>query len=56
MKTVIVFFADLKKREMENRHRFGTLPYALYTSQLFAKVKEPTLADSQLCICDELKK
>ena len=39
------FFADLQERKAESRYTFGTLPFARHTSQRFAKVKEPNLAD-----------
>jgi hypothetical protein len=42
------FFADPRKTEKESHHTFGTLPFARHTSQRFAKVKEPNLADPQL--------
>jgi hypothetical protein len=42
------FFADPQERKAESRHTFGTLPFARHTSQRFAKVKEPNLADPQL--------
>jgi len=42
------FFADPQERKAESRHTFGTLPFARQTSQRFAKVKEPNLADPQL--------
>lgn len=38
------FFADPQKRKAESHRTFGTLPFALLTSQRFAKVKEPNLA------------
>ena len=41
------FFADPQERKEESRHTFGTLPFARHTSQRFAKVKEPNLADTQ---------
>jgi hypothetical protein len=41
------FFADPQKRK-ESHRTFGTLPFARHTSQRFAKVKEPNLADPQL--------
>ena len=39
------FFADPRKTEKESHRTFGTLPFARHTSQRFAKVKEPNLAD-----------
>ena len=40
------FFADPQKRKAESRPTFGTLPFAQPTSQRFAKVKEPNLANA----------
>ena len=40
------FFADPQERKAESRPTFGTLPFARHTSQRFAKVKEPNLADT----------
>lgn len=42
------FFADPQERKAESRPTFGTLPFARYTIQRFAKVKEPNLADTQI--------
>ena len=42
------FFADPQERKAESRPTFGTLPFARHTSQRFAKVKEPNLADTQI--------
>ncbi len=42
------FFADPQERNAKSRFTFGTLPFAQNTSQRFAKVKEPNLADTQL--------
>jgi hypothetical protein len=39
------FFADPQERKAESRPTFGTLPFARHTSQPFAKVKEPNLAN-----------
>lgn len=39
------FFADPQERKAESRPSFGTLPFARHTSQRFAKVKEPNLAN-----------
>ena len=44
------FFADLQKKEKESHHTFGTLPFARYTSQRFAKVKEPNLANEHFFV------
>ena len=44
------FFADTRKTEKESHHTFGTLPFARHTSQRFAKVKEPNLADTQFIL------
>jgi len=44
------FFADPQERKAESRHTFGTLPFARHTSQRFAKVKEPNLADTQIIL------
>ena len=41
------FFADTQERKAESLPTFGTLPFARHTSQHFAKVKEPNLADTQ---------
>ncbi len=41
------FFADPQERKAESRPAFGTLPFAHHTSQRFAKVKEPNLANPQ---------
>jgi hypothetical protein len=41
------FFTDPQERKAESRLTFGTLPFARHTSQRFAKVKEPNLADTQ---------
>lgn len=41
------FFADPQKRKVESLPTFGTLPFARHTSQRFAKVKEPNLANPQ---------
>ncbi len=41
------FFADPQERKAESLPTFGTLPFARPTSQRFAKVKEPNLADTQ---------
>jgi hypothetical protein len=38
------FFADPQERKAESQHTFGTLPFARYTSQCFAKVKEPNFS------------
>ena len=40
------FFAVPQERKAESRLIFGTLPFARHTSQRFAKVKEPNLADT----------
>jgi hypothetical protein len=40
------FFADPQERKEESRPTFGTLPFALLTSQCFAKVKEPNFANA----------
>jgi len=40
----VLFFAD-PHFLFKNRPTIGTLPFALHTSQRFAKVKEPILAD-----------
>ena len=40
------FFADPQEKKAENRHTFGTLPFARHTSQRFAKVKEPNIPTS----------
>jgi len=37
------FFADPQERKAESLPTFGTLPFARYASQRFAKVKEPNL-------------
>jgi len=42
------FFADPQERKAESLPTFGTLPFARHTSQRFAKVKEPNLADTQM--------
>jgi len=42
------FFADPQERKAESRPTFGTLPFARHTSQCFAKVKEPNLADTRI--------
>ena len=42
------FFAHPQERKVESRPTFGTLPFARHTSQRFAKVKEPNLADTQI--------
>jgi hypothetical protein len=52
----LVFFADPQEKKAESRPTFGTLPFARHTSQHFAKVKEPNLADthrnsSKIYIC-----
>ena len=47
------FFADPQERKAESRPTFGTLPFARHTSQRFAKVKEPNLADTQLNYIDD---
>ncbi len=39
------FFADPQERKAESQPIFGTLPFARHTSQRFAKVKEPNLAN-----------
>ena len=44
------FFAAPQERKAESQPTFGTLPFARHTSQSFAKVKEPNLADTQLHI------
>ena len=44
------FFADPQERKAESHHTFGTLPFARYTSQRFAKVKEPNLPIHNLII------
>jgi hypothetical protein len=44
------FFADPRKTEKESHRTFGTLPFARHTSQRFAKVKEPNLADPQFIL------
>jgi len=40
------FFAHPHERKAESQPTFGTLPFARHTSQRFAKVKEPNLADT----------
>ena len=40
------FFADPQERKAESQPTFGTLPFARHTSQRFAKVKEPNLANA----------
>jgi len=42
------FFADPHKEKAKSRSTFGTLPFARHTSQRFAKIKEPNLADTQI--------
>jgi hypothetical protein len=49
----LVFFAVPQERKAESRPTFGTLPFARHTSQRFAKVKEPNLADTQLNYIDD---
>ena len=44
------FFADPQERKAESRPTFGTLPFDRHTSQRFAKVKEPNLADPQFIL------
>ena len=44
------FFADPQERKSERRPTFGTLPFARHTSQRFAKVKEPNLANARYCV------
>jgi hypothetical protein len=44
----LVFFADPQEIKAESHHTFGTLPFSQHTSQGFAKVKEPNLADTQM--------
>lgn len=41
----VLFFADTHFLFFKSRPTFGTLPFARHTSQRFAKVKEPILAD-----------
>jgi len=41
------FFTDPQEGKVESRHSFGTLPFARHSTQRFAKVKEPNLADTQ---------
>jgi hypothetical protein len=40
----VLFFADPHFLFLKSHHANGTLPFARYTSQRFAKVKEPFLA------------
>jgi hypothetical protein len=40
----VLFFADPHFFVFKSHHTSGTLPFARYTSQRFAKVKEPFLA------------
>jgi len=40
------FFADPQERKTESQPTFGTLSFAQHTSQRFAKVKEPNLANT----------
>lgn len=40
----VLFFADPHFLFLKSHHTNGTLPFARYTSQRFAKVKEPFLA------------
>jgi len=42
------FFADPQRKEKESHRTFGKLPFARYTSQRFAKVKELNLASAQI--------
>ncbi|MDD2345150.1 MAG: hypothetical protein PHY85_03300, partial [Bacteroidales bacterium] len=44
------FFAVPQERKAESRPTFGTFPFARHTSQRFAKVKEPNLANPQKLI------
>ncbi len=44
-----IFFADPQERKVESQLTFGTLPFALHTSQRFAKAKEPNLATLEFC-------
>jgi hypothetical protein len=46
----LVFFTYLQEKKVESRPTFGTLPFARHTSQRFAIVKEPNLANTQYCL------
>jgi len=42
------FFADPQERKAESLPTFGTLPFALHTSQRFAKVNGPNFSYSKI--------
>jgi len=45
---IFSFFAVSQERKAESQPTFGTLPFARHTSQRFAKVKEPNLANAYI--------